>query len=96
MPQLHPIRDYPFSLITGGKMFVVTPSADDFSLPAKALRVYVPLTLAEASVTYVAVSDGETATTVKFPPGLWYEQTAVKRVTAITGAGVEVHGVTED
>lgn len=94
MVQKQPIRDYPYSLITGGRLFAVTASPTDFVLPAKALRVYVPATIDVASITYVAIDDDDPQT-VKFLPGVWWEQMAVKRVTAISGAGVEVHGVTE-
>lgn len=74
----------------------VTPS-DSVNLPAyaKALRIYVPTSIAEATVKITpldAPDDSSDAVTLKFPSGLTIEPLGVRRVWAAgTTAGIEIH-----
>lgn len=90
------VRNYPFQMTPAGKVVAITAAPTDLASIMKSLRVFVPSATLDASVTYITADagDGE-AVTVKFPPGLYLELAVVRRVTAINGAGVEVHGYTE-
>lgn len=76
------------------KMALVTPNDSvDLALYAKALRVYVPSTITEASVVVIPHDNADAAAvTLKFGPGVWVEPSMVRRVKATgTTAGIEIH-----
>lgn len=77
----------------------VAPSdAANLASYAKALRVYVPATMASATlrVTPVHAADDANTVTLSFISGVHYEPLAVRRVWATgTSAGIEIHAYTE-
>ncbi len=77
---------------------LITPADANLAAYAKALRVYVPAAVSEASVrvTPIDAADDANYITLKFPTGLWIEPIAVRRVwsTGLT-AGIEIHGYTK-
>ncbi|NWG26794.1 MAG: hypothetical protein HXY30_20640 [Pseudorhodoplanes sp.] len=78
---------------------LVTPSdAADLVRYAKALRIYVPASVAggvgAVRVTPLNAADGDSVT-LKVPPGVTIEPLAVRRVWSTgTSAGIEVHAYT--
>lgn len=82
----------------GGDLAPVVP-ADGADLPAyaRALRVFVPFSLAEATlrVTPVLAADDAATVTLKFGTGLSYEPLSVRRVWATgTTPGLDIHAYT--
>jgi hypothetical protein len=79
---------------------LVTPSdSDDLLRYAKALRVYVPASVAggvgSVKVTPLKAANDADTVTLKVPPGISVEPLAVRRVWATgTSAGVEIHALT--
>lgn len=86
----------PSSSTPARQSVAVTPN-DAQNLPAyaKALRVYVPASIAEASLNITplnAADDSSDAVTLKFPSGVWVEPQGARRVWATgTTAGIEIH-----
>ena len=103
MPNSYDPTTDPLNGVAGGATIVaknvaaVTPSDTlDLATYARAVRVYVPATLTEASVrvTPLLASDDAATATLKFSPGAWIEPIAIRRVWATgTTAGVEIHAV---
>jgi hypothetical protein len=79
---------------------LVTPSdSEDLARYAKALRIYVPTSVAggvgSVRVTPLKAANDADTVTLKVPPGIAIEPLAVRRVWATgTSAGVEVHALT--
>jgi len=78
----------------------VTPSdGEQLAAYAKALRIFVPLSVAGGVATVkvtpiLAAGDGDTVT-LSFPPGVFVEPLAVRQVWADgTTEGVEIHAYT--
>lgn len=70
---------------------------DDLVIYPKALRVYVPSSLGEATlkVTPLMAADDAATVTLKFPAGLFYEPLGIRKLFATgTTAGIEIHGYT--
>jgi len=94
-------RDQSASFAAQGKLCVaVTPSdAAALTVYAKALRVYVPASVAGGVATVrvtplAAVNDSDTVT-LSFVPGIAIEPLAVRQVWATgTTAGIEIHAYT--
>lgn len=88
-------RDRPERASAPGRdAFPIASAAGELPVYAKALRIYVPSALSEASIVVYCVKDGAAAVarTLKYPPGRHIEPLEVWKVGTITGAGVEVHG----
>jgi hypothetical protein len=82
----------------GGDLALVVP-ADGADLPvyAKALRVFVPFSLAEAAlrVTPALAADDAATVTLKFSAGTSYEPLSVRRVWWTgTTPGLDIHAYT--
>lgn len=79
---------------------LVTPSdSEDLARYAKALRIYVPGSVAggvgSVRVTPLKAANDADTITIKAPPGISLEPLAVRRVWATgTSAGVEIHALT--
>jgi hypothetical protein len=76
----------------------ITPAdGANLALYCKALRIYVPGTISEASVklTPAGAKDDADTVTLKYVPGVTYEPLSVRKVFATgTTAGIEIHGYT--
>lgn len=99
MPYVASADPHAFTSTDAGKpsrrlsLLAPTDSAD-LSTYARALRIWVPSTLASATVrvTPIHAADGETVD-LTFPTGLTYEPTGVRRLHATgTTAGLLIHG----
>lgn len=77
---------------------LVTPSdGANLSAYAKSFRVYVPTTIAEATVKVTPLNalDDANTVTLKYQPGVTYEPLAVRKIWATgTTAGIEIHAHT--
>ena len=74
---------------------LLTPSdGTDLAIYARALRVYVPLSLGEATVRVTpALSADETPVTLSFFAGVFVEPLAIRKLWSTgTTSGVVVHG----
>lgn len=81
----------------GDAVLIAPNDTTDMPSYAKAVRIYVPGTLSEASlrVTPTLAKDDNLHVTLRFPSGLFYEPMSVRRVwTTGTTAGIEIHGYT--
>lgn len=79
-------------------MLRITPSdTANLATYCKAFRIYVPSSIAEATVklTTAAAKDDADTVTLKVMPGVTYEPIAARKVFATgTSAGIEIHGYT--
>lgn len=79
-----------------GLIVALTPNdTADLAVYVKALRIYVPQSVAEVSlrVTPTLADDDANTVTLHFPAGLAYEPLSVRRVWATgTSPEVEIHG----
>ncbi|MCA0405379.1 MAG: hypothetical protein LCH39_04435 [Proteobacteria bacterium] len=79
----------------GSAIDIVPNDAANLTSYVKALRIYVPATLAEATVrvTPTLAEDDASFVTLRFPAGVSYEPLSVRRVWATgTTPEAELHG----
>lgn len=74
-------------------MIEITPADEDLAIYPKALRIYVPSAVSEATVNVVPATAGnDTPVALKFPTGLWDLPVQVRQVRTGTTGGIEIHG----
>lgn len=92
----YPVRTTTPTVITPPRRaFLAAAAGAELARYSKALAIFVPDGIT-ASITMVYVDDADGAgVTRKFGPGNHSVVAQVRRITAITGAGVEVHVETD-
>jgi hypothetical protein len=104
MPSSYDLQKDPNALASrsaaspGSDMALVAPAdGADLAVYSRALRVFVPLALSEASVrvTPTLAADDTTTVTLKFGAGVNYEPLSVRRIWATgTTPGLDIHAYT--